>query len=138
MGKLFRVAKQWRPRPIMDWDHNLWIEKFDGLGCVFWSHNEMFADRQKREVDVDILPDQFHVRKESGITSVEHGFTFYLDNCSGGLTQIDRATVFIRYRRAMNRLRELDGTKRIFAPAPMILGRSLCALRAQPGCQLKG
>ena len=53
---------------------------------------------------------------------MKHGFAVYLDNGTGGFTQVDGAPVFIRYRRAMDRLREFDGAERILAPATVILG----------------
>jgi hypothetical protein len=43
-GELFRITNQRRKCAVVDRNHELWMEEFDGFGCVLWSHNEMFAN----------------------------------------------------------------------------------------------
>jgi hypothetical protein len=44
-GKLFRVTNQRWECTVVDGNHYLRMEEFDGLGRVFGSHNEMLANR---------------------------------------------------------------------------------------------
>src|SRR5260221_13787284 len=103
----------------MNRDHGLWMKEFDGLSCVLWPHNEMFPDRQKCQIDRHIVPDQFHIRKQSGITGVKDSFNFQLNNCFHKLTQEERNTVLVGNGGAMGRLSIFKGAERIFAPATM-------------------
>jgi hypothetical protein len=41
----------------MDWHHVLRMQELHSLGRVFGPHYEMLADRQKSQIDRDILAD---------------------------------------------------------------------------------
>src|SRR5260221_11476178 len=60
-GKLFRVSEEGWKSAVVNRHNGFRVQEFDCFGCVLWSHDEVFADRQKCQIDSDIVSDQFQV-----------------------------------------------------------------------------
>src|SRR5580704_7399724 len=133
-GELLRVANQLWNRAIVNRNHALRRQELHSLRRVFWSHGEMFSNRQQGQVYRRIFPDQPHIGEKSSVAGVINCFSFRLEHNSCRLAKVQRSTPILDHRRAVESDREPDPAKGELTPTSMIHRHSLGSLRFQPIC----